>query len=156
MTATSDNASSPPSYEEVLFITCVVVSLAGNGPQKAYIALAQMIRNRRHEALAHIQSNSTAHPVFGDGSWRSCCPRASATMSPDVLSPDVMSRAHFRAMASICRVIADEEEDLVQGATRCHLHDETPDWSLAMKGTALIGSHIFCKDAAGPGEGESI
>ena len=135
------DVTGPPGHDDILFMTCVVVSLAGNGPEDSYVALAQMIRNRRDHALAHVSKGNPAHPLFGDGSWQLSCPPGHA-----VGVPSQLTRAHFRAMASICRVFAGEEKDLVDGATTCHLHSETPSWSAQMIPTALIGDHFFCRE----------
>ena len=138
--ASLDDLIDPPCVEDILEASSLVVRLAGKGPEQAYIALAQMIRNRCCVARSHMRACGRVHPNFGNGSWDAACglQRLNAGMGRVQLS-----RAQLRAISSLCRVAAGEEEDPTCGATLCHRHDEEPPWASSVVATALIGDLVF-------------
>jgi len=135
-----DDMIAMPCAAEILYAADLAVQFAGKGPDLAFVAFAQMLNNRRRAAHAHVVTQGRAHPHYGRGSLTEACrPNFCDRASQGPL----MTRSHLRAMASICRVAAGEEQDPTAGATLCHRHDEEPDWANEAVATALIGDLIF-------------
>ncbi len=129
-----------PTMCEILAASSLAVQMAGCGPALAFVAIAQMLHNRRKAALAHKHTLGSEHPSYGDGSLAGACGSTRKNLSAH---SKTLSRAHLRAIASVCRVAAGEEADPTCGATLCHRHDEAPPWSQQAIATALIGDLVF-------------
>lgn len=59
-------------------------------------------------------------------------------------APAAFDNAQFsRAFSTICLVWNGDVEDPTNGATRCHRHDQLPNWAMEAEPSALIGSRFF-------------